>query len=474
MQSKQSMMQITGLLLTLSMASIAHAGQSREDLSDDLQTAIENHSKGLGLQAFTMPYRLYENIPQDPDNPITTAKVRLGKLLYHDTAFGTETADPSRTETYGCATCHHFAAGFKAGIPQGISDGGVGMGNRGRERRLGFAMDANAPDGDPLKPDLQPIATPTVLNSTYQDVMLWNGAFGNTSGSVNAGASGLHGAGPAAVKANDFGLSGIETQVLAGTKVHRLRFDNNSLLQNNSRYRRLYAAAYPDGNEGHIPAGSSVSRQALGAAKAIAAYERTVLANEAPFQYWLRGDRRAMTKRQLRGALLFFGKANCVACHTGPALSSGVGASASDIFFSIGFNDFDTTRSRIHGSVPEAASLGRGGFTDMATDNHKFKVPQLYNLRDANVFGHGASFNSIRKVIAYKNRGVPQNSQATNLAPEFVPLGLSNDEVRDLTKFVKNALYDPRLYRYEPYSVPSGACFPAADFQSALDIGCYW
>lgn len=144
------------------------------------------------------------------------------------------------------------------------------------------------------------------------------------------------------------------------------------------------------------------------------------------------------------------------------------------MFFSIGFSDFDTSRRRIHGSVPESAALGRGGFTGLGTDNHKFKVPQLYNLRDSKVFGHGASFRSIRRVIKYKNRGVPQKSQASNIATDFIPLGLSDNEVRDLTKFVKNALYDPSLYRYEPWSVPSGACFPAADFQSALDLGCYW
>ena len=283
MQHMRTLVHIAGIVFTLSIGSTANAGQSRHELSDALQTAIENHSQGLGLQAFTMPRHDYASIPQDPNNPITAEKVQLGKLLYHDTAFGTESTDPERAKTYSCATCHHAAAGFKSGIPQGISDGGVGFGNRGRSRRLGVSMDADAPDGHPSKPDLQPVASPTVLNTAYQDVMLWNGALGNANGSVNAGARGLSGAGPAAIKANDFGLSGLETQVLAGTRVHRLRFDNDSVLQSIGRYQQLYNAAYPDGGEGEIPAGSVVSRQALGAAKAIAAYERTVLANRAPF-----------------------------------------------------------------------------------------------------------------------------------------------------------------------------------------------
>lgn len=65
--------------------------------------------------------------------------------------------------------------------------------------------------------------------------MLWNGALGNASGSVNSGVSGVAGAGPALVKANELGLSCLETQVLAGTRFHRLRFDNDSVLQSIGR-----------------------------------------------------------------------------------------------------------------------------------------------------------------------------------------------------------------------------------------------
>ena len=53
-----------------------------------------------------------------------------------------------------------------------------------------------------------------------------------------------------------------------------------------------------------------------------ALFERTVRANQAPFQRWLRGDRKAMSIEEKEGALLFFGKAQCDACHSGPALNS--------------------------------------------------------------------------------------------------------------------------------------------------------
>ena len=45
----------------------------------------------------------YDNIPQDPLNPLTDAKVEVGKLIYHDPAFATEGV-AVRTKTWSCAS----------------------------------------------------------------------------------------------------------------------------------------------------------------------------------------------------------------------------------------------------------------------------------------------------------------------------------------------------------------------------------
>ena len=460
------------LPISLGYASSGDTG----DLSDSLRNKLDSHSGGQGIGMFQLPnHDDFDNIPQDPNNPITREKVRLGRFLYHETAVGTQATDADRIETWSCASCHHVAAGFKAGVPQGIGEGGVGFGADGSERTLAFGLDATAPAGSPELPDVQPIASPTVLNSAFQELMLWNGSFGNAVGSPNASedAAVVEAAGPPPVKANTFGLAGLETQVLAGTNVHRLRFDHGSVMQTNSEYRYLYDRAYPDGDTGFIPDnGTVVTTEALGAAKAIAAYERTILSTYAPFQQWLRGRDDAMTIQQLRGANLFFGKADCASCHTGPALSSKVGASENELFFAIGFNDFDVDHPQVHGIVDEATMKGRGGFTGDAADNYKFKIPPLYNLTDTNVFGHGASFTSVRDVVEYKNEAIPQNSAAQNLSDKFVPLGLSDSEIDDLVVFLEEALHDQWLDRYVPHSLPSDQCFPVADIQSAMELGC--
>ena len=186
------------------------------------------------------------------------------------------------------------------------------------------------------------------------------------------------------------------------------------------------------------------------AAQSMAAYERTVLTNRAPFQKWLRGDKTAMTDNQLKGAQLFFGDAGCSNCHTGPALSSRQYAPADEVFMAVGFADLDAMNF-IVGEVSENVRKGRGGFTKQDLDNYKFKIPTLYNLRDTNIFGHGASFASVRQVVEYKNNAIPQADIPTEYQDyRFTPLGLTEEEIDILVDFLENSLYDTELNRYSP------------------------
>ena len=261
-------------------------------------------------------------------------------------------------------------------------------------------------------------------------------------------------------EANREGLSGIETQAIAGTGVHRILGFPPEL--EDTDYYQMLLDAFPE-----------FSRDELNksATRAIAAFERTVLANKAPFQMWLRGDETAMSDKEIRGAEVFFGDGNCTGCHQGPALSSPVGATADQVFFAVGFSDLDTNDSI--GEVPEGVRLGRGGLTGDPADNYKFKIPQLYNLADINVFGHGGSLSSVREVVEYKNAGVAQNdASTTNLDYRFAPLNLSSTQIDDLVEFLEVSLRDPDLTRYEPMSLPSGLCVINNDSTSRADLGC--
>ncbi len=427
-----------------SSANTVQLPSDKDRLAESLRSVLIAQSGGLGLSAFTLPESDdFAAIPQDPQNPITDAKVELGRLFFHDNRFALDGLS-DQAPSWSCSTCHTVADGFKPGVLQGIGEGGEGV---GEQRRLVFGFDPLAEDTAPNKPDMQPIAVPSMLNVAFQEVVLWNGQLGNASnGLVNSHLNAdvlVPEELPSSV--NTHQLAGIESQAIAGQIVHRLRFTDNSPLQNIDGYRTLWNQAYP---------GGSVDI-AVDVGKAIAAFERTLFANRAPFQQWLRGDNDAMNESELAGANLFFGKAGCSDCHTGPALSSRLGASESEMFFALGFDDFDSNKVAIHGVIEENARLGRGGFTQNENQYYQFKVPQLYNLADVNVFGHGASFNSIKAVVEYKNEAVPQNSNALpNLDARFQPLNLSIREVNELTTFLTTALYDAELERYMPTQFP--------------------
>ncbi|MCA9108194.1 MAG: cytochrome-c peroxidase, partial [Planctomycetales bacterium] len=60
-----------------------------------------------------------------------------------------------------------------------------------------------------------------------------------------------------------------------------------------------------------------------GIAKAIGAFERTILSGNAPYDQYKAGDKDALSEAAQRGMELFFNKAHCSACHAGPNFSDG-------------------------------------------------------------------------------------------------------------------------------------------------------
>ncbi|MCB0642947.1 MAG: cytochrome-c peroxidase [Phaeodactylibacter sp.] len=432
------------------LSSCQNESNDESYLDATLTEVINAASSGQGLNAFILPASDdYQAIPQDPKNPLSREKVELGRLLYHEPLLAIHPKYEEGLHTYSCASCHHAAAGFQAGVAQGIADGGVGFGLQGeaRARNPLYRVDSL---------DIQPIRSPTILNSAYSEVTLWNGQFGATGKNVGTEHSWNEGT---PKFTNYLGFQGVETQAIAGLTVHRMGLDMAYFFD--SDYKGLYDIVFGDQDPSER---YSIENTGL----AIAAYERSVLANQAPFQAWLRGDLDAMTDEQKRGAILFFGKANCSGCHSGPALGG-------DSFHALGMKDLDSNPS-MFGTVDEATKKGRGGFTGNSSDYYKFKTPTLYSMIYSPHYGHGSSFNSIYDVIQYKNKAVPENNNVpySSLSSQFVPLGLTDEEVQELTAFLEQALNDSKLERFLPAgNLPSNYCFPNNDALSRLDLGCF-
>ena len=442
------------ILLFFTIALLLNSCKKDDDNNAELDLKLSEQlsqiSNGVGEEAFVLPEANdFSKIPQDPLNPLTAEKVELGKLLFHETGIGLAPMQEFSKGTFSCATCHFAGAGFQAGRFQGIGDGGIGFGINGEGRTRGALY-----EGEQL--DVQPIRVPTAMNGAYQINMMWNGQFGATG--INIGTESAWTIGTP--KENNFlGFEGLETQALAGLTEHRMIMDSTFI--HGTAYKGMFDAAFPNtiANERY---------SLLNAALAIAAYERTVLSNQAPFQQWLKGNKNTLTELEKRGAILFFGEAGCANCHNSPALNSME-------FHAVGLNDLVDCPEETFKTTPDnPQNLGRGGFTGKAEDNYKFKVPQLYNLRDSPFYGHGASIRSVQAMVEYFNNGIAENSDVPNgqLADEFQPLNLSNEEVNQITAFLENALYDGNLKRYEPSSLPTGNCFPNNDPLSRNELGC--
>jgi cytochrome c peroxidase len=82
---------------------------------------------------------------------------------------------------------------------------------------------------------------------------------------------------------------------------------------------------------------------------------------------------------------------------------------------------------------------------------------------------------TLEDVVRYFNNGRKQNQRVPDeqLSSYIRPLGLSEEEIIALTRFLENGLKDPDLKRYVPENVLSGMCFPNNDRTSRIDMDCY-
>lgn len=415
---------------------------------------LDDRSKTGSYTGYAMPESTdLSSLPyQDAKNPVTAAKVELGRMLFFETGLGLEEKYPVSKVSYSCSSCHVPERGFTAGRFQGIADGALGFGESGETRTKNPVYTGDEVDAQGARP------LPTI-NLTYVTNALWAGTFGSFH--ANIGTENIWIQADTLIAINHKGFEGLEANNARALVVHRQVINKD--VTDSLGYTAMFDAAFPD-----IPVEQRYTRQT--GAFAIAAYFRTILTNQAPFQLYVKGDKSAMTEQQKRGAVLFFGKAGCVNCHNSPSLNS-----QPHQFFALGVkNMYQNGHEVFRTNAADRRNLGRGGFTYREEDMHKFKVPQLYNLKDVGFYFHGASKNSLREVVEYFNYGIPENPDVpeSQISGFFHPLNLSNDEISDLTEFLENGLFDPNLTRYAPDRTMSGNCFPNNDALSKIEMGC--
>ena len=130
------------------------------------------------------------------------------------------------------------------------------------------------------------------------------------------------------------------------------------------------------------------------AAKAVAAFERTLITPNSPYDQYAKGDKSAMNEQQIRGLNTFAAK-GCTACHSGPAFN-GPNMPLGQGFFSKfpTFSDNEYVKK-----YNLTADKGRYDVTKSETDKYNFRVQTLRNITDTAPYFHNGSVTSLSEAV---------------------------------------------------------------------------
>ncbi|MEP3276034.1 MAG: cytochrome c peroxidase [Stappiaceae bacterium] len=200
--------------------------------------------------------------------------------------------------------------------------------------------------------------------------------------------------------------------------------------------------------------------------KAIAAFERTIVQTDTPFDTFLRGDDNALNDSQKRGLELFRGKAGCIECHNGALLSD-------EKYYNTGVPPLDEWEDDGLKQVTFRYELyAKGSTEDMyrhtkddpgfyfrskeKSDKGKFRTPSLRYTLYTEPYMHNGMLETLEDVVEFYNQGGGTNEFADNKTALLKPLGLNDQEKSDLVNFIKSLSGDeilveePDLPEYAP------------------------
>jgi cytochrome c peroxidase len=191
-------------------------------------------------------------------------------------------------------------------------------------------------------------------------------------------------------------------------------------------------------------------------AKAIAAFERTQLSGDAPFDRFIAGDQNAISDAAKRGWALFNGQARCVSCHawnpSQPFFTNfkfhNIGVAAKDQNFTAlarkarQLIDQGKDKAQITDELALSASyseLGRYLVTGQPKDIGAFKTSMLRDIELTAPYMHNGSEKTLLDVVKFYDKGGEINP---NLDGGMRPLKLTDPQMEDLVEFMKTLTSD--------------------------------
>ncbi|MCZ8240070.1 MAG: c-type cytochrome [Leptospiraceae bacterium] len=257
-----------------------------------------------------------------------------------------------------CATCHNPALGWSDGLS------------------LGFGH------------DMKPLSrnTPTILNTAYQTHQFWDGR---------------------AETLEEQALGPVESSAEMSQDITVMIGELEEL----SVYKNLFDIAFP--KEGLTK---------VNIAKALAAYERTIVSGESPFDRYLKGNLDEIDVSAKRGFVLFENKAQCSKCHSGFNFSD-------NGFHNIGLKD-------PNGNIDEGrwGAIGKDAPIKIRALVGAFKTPTLRDVALTAPYMHNGMYKTLEEVVDHYDRG---GDDLEYLDPNMIKLKLTSEEKKDLVSFLK-------------------------------------
>ncbi len=355
----------------------------------------------LAVQKDTFGFTaLPTNILSPANNPQTKEKIALGKLLFYDPIL-------SGGKDVACATCHHPKTGYAEFLDVSIGSNGKGFGGKRRFKKpnnipfvkrnahtiLNTAFNGLI-KGDEYSPEDAPMFWDVRAKSLESQALLPIKSFEEMRGAAYS-----------------------EEEILR---------ELENRLSKIPEYKKLFKNVFGTHN--------AISAENI--AKAIAAFERTLVTNNSRFDQYMKGDSTAIQLSEKEGFALFK-KIGCAGCHSGPM-----------------FTDYKTHLL----GVPENEKIKQ--IDSGLSRTFEFRTPTLRNLRFTAPYMHNGSFVSLKKVMEFyediSNDKVRNKNIAVN---EFDPLVKELDfSAKDISLIISflNTLNDDDFDKEIPEKVPSG------------------
>ena len=203
------------------------------------------------------------------------------------------------------------------------------------------------------------------------------------------------------------GVPSLEMQVLVPlgdeTEMAHNVVDAVRRLNRNTSYRNEFLAVY----------GDTASPYLL--VRALANFERTLIDFSSAFDSYINGEGSSLSAEAVKGGQLFYGKANCVECHSGVLLTD----------FSFANNG---------SAILDSSDYGRELLTNESDDRYVFKTPSLRYVKQTAPYMHDGSVSTLAAVIEQYNSGGVSHSFTD---PRIQPLDLSTAERNQLLAFLE-------------------------------------